>query len=284
MERTTVQDRSWHDPPVGEVVGVGDGAEDGGVDGADRRRQLDTRLAVVRERIAGAAVSAGRDPGSVTVIAVTKTCPASDVRHLAALGVLDFGENRDQEASAKAAETADLPLRWHFIGQLQTNKARSVLRYADVIHSVDRLRLVTALSRAAEEAGREVTCLVQVNLDADAAAKPKTGAKPEIADAVPEGGSCRGGVAPADAPALADALAEAPHLRLGGIMAVAPRGGDARAAFGRMVPVAERVRRDHPDAVILSAGMSGDLEAAVAAGATHVRVGTALLGLRPPLG
>jgi pyridoxal phosphate enzyme (YggS family) len=213
-------------------------------------------------RIEAACDSVGRDPEGVTLIAVTKTFPASDIRLLAELGVTDVGENRDQEASDKHAECADVPLRWHFVGQLQRNKARSVAHYADVVHSVDRLSLVTSLSAALTETSRELTALVQVNLDDDS----------EAAD--------RGGVPPDLAPDLADAVALAAGLRLGGLMAVAPLGADADVAFARLARAAERVRLDHPEAVIVSAGMSGDLESAIRHGATHVRIGTALLGHR----
>ncbi len=224
-----------------------------------REDDLAANLAAVRERIAKACASAGRAADEVTLVAVTKTFPASDVRLLARLGVTDIAENRDQEAAPKAAECADLPLTWHFIGQLQTNKVRSVLRYADVVHSVDRDRLVRALSREAVRTGRTPRCLVQVSLD----------------DA--EG---RGGVRPEGVPALAEAIASAPGLRLAGVMAVAPLGADPAPAFARLADVAASVRAAHPEATVISAGMSGDLEQAIACGATHVRVGTALLGGR----
>ncbi|TNY34745.1 YggS family pyridoxal phosphate-dependent enzyme [Thermomonospora catenispora] len=224
-----------------------------------RRDELAANLRRVRERIAAACAAADRDPAEITLVAVTKTFPASDVRLLAELGVTDVGENRDQEAAGKAAECGDLPLTWHFVGQLQTNKARSVARYADVVHSVDRARLVTALSSAATRAGRSLRCLVQVSLD------DRPG---------------RGGAAPDEAPALADAIAASEGLELAGVMAVAPLGADPAPAFARLADVAERLRAAHPSATVISAGMSGDLEQAIACGATHVRIGTALLGGR----
>ena len=230
----------------------------------ERRAELAESLAAVRERIAAACAAAGRDESQITLIAVTKTFPASDIRLLADLGLTDIGENRDQEARPKAAECADLPLTWHFVGRLQTNKARSVAGYADVVHSVDRSRLVRALSGAALRAGRTLRCLVQVSLDDDEARQAGE----------------RGGAPPADVPALADEIAEADGLELGGVMAVAPLGADPMPAFARLAGIAERVRRNHPDATIVSAGMSGDLEQAIACGATHLRVGTALLGGR----
>src|SRR5579863_10031992 len=135
----------------------------------DRLGELGARLTAVRGRIGDACLAAGRDPADVTLIAVTKTFPASDVRLLSELGVCNVGENRDAEAAPKAAQCADLNLTWHFIGQLQTNKAASVVRYASVVHSVDRPRLVRALGRAARGAGRVVECLVEVSLDGDPA-------------------------------------------------------------------------------------------------------------------
>jgi pyridoxal phosphate enzyme (YggS family) len=225
-----------------------------------RRAELALNLADVQERIAAACRAAGRDREEVTLVAITKTWPASDAALLRDLGVTDLGENRDQEARPKAAAVPDV--RWHFVGQLQTNKAASVATYADVVEVVDRPHLVEALSRGAVRAGRELDALVQVSLDAD---------------------PHRGGAQPVDVPALADAVAAAPGLRLRGVMAVAPLEEDPGPAFARLAELAAALRAVHPDATVVSAGMSGDLEQAVAAGATHVRVGTALLGHRPPL-
>ncbi|MEZ0071846.1 YggS family pyridoxal phosphate-dependent enzyme [Planotetraspora sp. GP83] len=226
-----------------------------------RREEIAASLAEVERRVEDACRVAGRVRSEITLIAVTKTYPASDVRLLAELGVSDIGENRDQEAARKAADCADLPLTWHFIGQLQTNKVRSVVSYADLVHSVDRLRLAEALSREAVRSGREVGCLIQVTLD----------------PAAPSG---RGGVRPEDVPELAGAIASAECLRLGGVMAVAPLGEDPGEAFARLRGVAEAVQKEHPSANVISAGMSGDLAQAIANGATHLRVGTALLGRR----
>ena len=235
----------------------------------DRRAELAANLTAVRQRIAAACAAAGRAAADVTLVAVTKTWPASDVRLLAEQGVRDIGENRDQEAVVKARECADLGLTWHFVGQLQTNKCRSVAGYASVVHSVDRLELVRALSNAAERQGRTVTALVQVGLDALPAA----------------GGPGRGGADPVDVPALADAVTAAPALLLGGLMAVAPLGADPGRAFARLAEIAAAVRLEHPTATMLSAGMTAELEPAIRHGATHVRVGTALLGHRPtPVG
>lgn len=224
-----------------------------------RSDDLAANLAAVRERIAKACADADRSENEVTLVAVTKTFPAADVRLLADLGVREVAENRDQEAAGKAAECQGQNLTWHFVGQLQTNKVRSVLSYADVVHSVDRERLVNALSKEAVRSGRSPLCLIQVALD---------------------DGDGRGGVAASGVAALADAIAEAPGLALGGVMAVAPLGADPAPAFGRLAEIAAELQNDHPAAKMVSAGMSGDMEHAIACGATHVRVGTALLGGR----
>jgi hypothetical protein len=226
-----------------------------------RREELAQRLADVRRRMARACAAAGRDVSELTLIAVTKTRPASDVRLLHELGLADVGENRDSEAAPKAAQCADLDLTWHFVGQLQTNKAASVVRYASVVHSVDRPRLIGALGRAARGAGRVIECLVEVSLDGDPA---------------------RGGAVAGDVPALAEALAAEEGLTLGGVMAVAPLTMAPADAFTRLLASAAVVRAIRPGAAVISAGMSGDLEAAVGAGATHLRIGTALLGDRGP--
>lgn len=236
----------------------------------DRKTQLAENLARVEERISAACARAGRPRDEVTLIVVTKTYPASDVRLLAELGVRQVAENRDQEAAPKAAECADLPLTWHFVGQLQTNKVRSVAGYAGIVQSVDRVRLATALSKEAVRAGRELGCLIQVALDAESGERGE-----------------RGGVAPDGVGALAEAIAGAEGLRLDGVMTVAPLAGPYAgrelAAFERLMEISSDLRAGHPAATMVSAGMSADLEEAVAAGATHVRVGTAVLGVRPRL-
>jgi PLP dependent protein len=226
-----------------------------------RREELAVRLADVRGRIAKACEVAGRDVGDITLIAVTKTRPASDVRLLSGLGLRDVGENRDAEAAPKAAQCSDLNLTWHFVGQLQTNKCASVVRYASVVHSVDRARLVHALGRAARRAERVIDCLIEVSLDGDPA---------------------RGGTRAGEVPALAEALEAESGLMLRGVMAIAPLGMAPAAAFARLLDSASAVRAVQPSATMISAGMSGDLEAAVEAGATHLRIGTALLGDRGP--
>lgn len=231
-----------------------------------RRDEIAANLAALEQRIVTACIASGRSREEITLVAVTKTFPASDVGHLAALGLRDVGENRadeadDKEDRCRAAGVTDL--RWHFVGQLQTNKAGVVAQWCHVVHSVDRPRLVTALDRASERAGRRLRCLVQVDLSGDPG---------------------RGGASPGDVPGLADAVAAAEHLHLAGLMAVAPLGVDPDDAFRPLASLATELRTAHPDAVIVSAGMSADLEAAIARGATHLRVGTALLGSRPPLG
>ncbi|MFI7483095.1 YggS family pyridoxal phosphate-dependent enzyme [Kocuria sp. M1R5S2] len=245
--------------------------------GDPRADELSRALEHVRARIAAAA--AGR-PEPV-LIAVTKYFPAADVARLHRLGVRDVGENRDQEAAAKAREVGDLvdgPLTWHFVGQLQSNKARSVVRYASWVHSVDRPSLVTALGKAvgrhreAVAAGDvapgpcaedDLTCLVQVSLDA---------------------AERRGGAAPEDVVRIAEQIAGTEGLRAGGVMAVAPLGAPPGPAFDRLREVSEQLRRAVPGATAVSAGMSHDLEEAVARGATHVRVGSGVLGPRPAVG
>jgi pyridoxal phosphate enzyme (YggS family) len=236
-----------------------------------RREELAGNLAALRVRVAGACAAAGRDPAEVTVIAVTKTFPASDIRLLAELGVTDVGENRDADAAAKHAECAELPLAWHFVGQLQRRKCRSVARYADVVHSVDRPELVAALGRAAQEAGRVIAALIQVSLDL---------VSPDLVSPDLPRTAGRGGAGPGQVAALAEQVAAAPGLVLAGVMAVAPPGVDPEPAFERLSEVSARLRGSHPAATVVSAGMSGDLEAAVKHGATHLRVGTALLGGR----
>ncbi len=227
-----------------------------------RAEELAATLAAVESRLRTACEAAGRSRADVTLVAVGKTWPAADLRALAGLGVRNFAENRDQEARRKAAELADLGLRWHFVGRIQTNKCRSIAAYADVVHGLDRLELVAALGAAARRAGRRLDALVQVSLD---------------------GNPHRGGTPVAGVPALATAVAAEEGLRLAGVMAIPPLSDDPAGAFAGLAEVAALVRSAHPDAVAVSAGMSADLEAAVAAGSTHVRVGTALFGGREPI-
>ena len=226
----------------------------------DRAAELGTNLTELEVRLRLACQAAGRPRDAVTLVAVTKTWPATDALLLRGLGVTDLAENRDQEAREKAAVVQGV--RWHFVGSVQSSKARSVASYADVVHSLDRLSLLRALSAGAVRAGRTLDVLLQVSLDGD---------------------QRRGGAVATDVPALAAAAERVPGLRLAGVMAVAPLGADPSKAFADLAVTAAQVRADHPAASWISAGMSGDLEQAVAAGATHVRVGSALFGHRPPI-
>ena len=230
---------------------------------SDRREELAANLAEVEERIGTACTAAGRSRDELTLVVVTKTYPASDVDLLAELGITDVGENRHPEAEDKWAEVSH-PIRRHFVGGLQTNKAGAVARYADVVQSVDRLKLARSLSRGAEAAGRELGCLVQVDFDTDS-------------------GDGRSGAAPGDVDAIAAEVESLSHLRLDGVMTVAPLGVDPRPVFDELVALSARVRSDHPGADVVSAGMSDDFDVAVEAGATHLRVGRSILGERPPL-
>jgi len=222
---------------------------------------LEARLASVRQGIADAAQAAGRAPDELTLIVVTKYHPASLVAELAALGVTDVGENRHQEAQAKAAELADLGLTWHFVGQLQSKKARQVRRYAHVVQSLDRASVVDAFAPTAEEpAPPVIDGFVQVNLTDDPG---------------------RGGVQPDDVDAMVERVLATGTIALRGVMAVAPLDEEPRAAFARLRSISERVRLAVPTATDISAGMSGDFAEAIAEGATHLRIGTAITGNRP---
>jgi PLP dependent protein len=236
----------------------------------DRREELARRLDAVRKRIDAACVAAGRDPGSVELLAVTKTVPAEDVATLLDLGLTAFAENRVQEAEAKAAAVAELRPearpRWHLVGSLQRNKARSVVHWADRVESVDSIRLADALDAAVrrqqETGGRtdRLPILLQYSVDGD---------------------PLRGGVPRAGLIRLAEHVVSCAGLRLAGLMAVAPLGADPDAAFADVAAAAAALRDRFPQATVLSAGMSGDLEAAIRHGSSLVRVGTALVGERP---
>uniref|UniRef100_UPI0040442B8D YggS family pyridoxal phosphate enzyme n=1 Tax=Frankia sp. CiP1_Cm_nod1 TaxID=2897160 RepID=UPI0040442B8D len=308
------------------------GPAQGGPVAARRREELWRNLADVRVRIAAAATAAGRQAGELTLIAVSKNWPASDVALLAGSGITHFAENREQEARAKVAAVTEYlashePCReydsevsstwrppapqrapegdgqpprpdsaappaagpsrpgtgrdggepgpaavprlpsgawpcWHFVGQLQRNKARPVARWAGWVQSVDRAPLVDALAAGALAYGREIAVCLQVSLD------------------LPGHDTGRGGARPADIPALGDLVAASRGLVLAGVMGVAPRGLPARPAFARLREVSWMLRREHPEASVISAGMSGDFPDAVAEGATHLRIGTALFGPR----
>jgi pyridoxal phosphate enzyme (YggS family) len=236
----------------------------------DRREELARRLDAVRKRIDAACVAAGRDPASVELLAITKTIPAEDVATLLDLGLTAFGENRVQEAEAKVAAAAalrpDADPRWHFVGGLQRNKARSVVRWADRVESVDSIRLADALDAAVrrehETGGRtdRLPVLLQYSIDGD----PR-----------------RGGVARDGLGRLAEHVASCAGLQLAGLMAVAPLGADPDEAYADVAAAASELRERFPQATVLSAGMSADLEAAIRHGSGLVRVGTALVGDRP---
>jgi pyridoxal phosphate enzyme (YggS family) len=217
------------------------------------------RLQTVEADVRDAAREAGRDPEEITTIVVTKFHPASLVRELYAAGVRNFGENRHQEAQAKAAELRDLELTWHFIGQLQSKKARQVRGYASVIHSLDRPSVVDAL--ASDEA--VLDCFVQLNLTDDPA---------------------RGGVQDGDLERMTEQVLSTAGLRLLGVMAVAPLAEEPRQAFARVRKASERIGALAPDASFISAGMSADYREAILEGATHLRIGSAITGNRPDHG
>lgn len=263
--------------------------------GAERASDLAGRLASVRATIEQAAAQAGgarvsSDPLPELVV-VTKFFPASDVAALYDAGVRRVGENRDQEAAAKAQELATYtgsadPLNWSFIGQLQTNKAKSAVQYATEVQSVDRAQLVTALSKAygnrlaRYEAGEcqapagmkhgGLRCLIQVSLEESGLVTAGQAAQ-----------GYRGGAAPDHIESLAELISNSPGLTLGGLMAVAPLGQDPYAAFERLYGYAQKLQERHPEATEISAGMSQDLEAAIYWGATTVRVGSQIMGSRP---
>lgn len=231
-----------------------------------RTHELRSRLAAVQARIAAATKAAGRAPSDVTLVVVTKTWPTSDLRRLFDLGVTDLGENRHQEAERKAAELADLDISWHFVGQVQSNKAARIAAYADVVHSVDSVRVAQRLNSGAHRYDRSLDCLVQVSLDVDVRT------------------AGRGGAAPAAVAEIAETIANTGLLRLAGVMGVAPLGADPRPAYEQLASISAEIQAIHRQATWVSAGMSSDFEAAISAGATHVRVGSAVLGERPPLG
>lgn len=224
---------------------------------------LAERLAAVRQQVAQAAHEAGREPESITLVAVTKFHDVEIIDALYELGVRDFGENRHPESRDKAARLRDVAgsdARMHFIGQLQRNKARQVGRYADVIESIDRVELVDALATLEREDGREVDVTIQLSLDGDTA---------------------RGGVLLDDAPELAKRILDTPTLRLRGVMAVAPLGAETDDAFAKVREVSEQLQTFAPEATWCSMGMSHDFRSAISQGATHLRIGTAITGLRP---
>ena len=232
---------------------------------SNRLSDIQGNLEVIQSRIKNACSAAGRDVSEITLIAVTKTYPASDVDLLKQLGIENVGENRDQEASSKKSEVKN-QFNWHFIGQLQSNKAKSVVNYADLIHSVDRWSLAKEIQKSAQGIDKVQPVLIQVDLD-------QSGPDPT-----------RGGIWPAELNELAAAINQASHLELKGLMSVAPLGEKPELAFARLKDIRVGFLKENPEAQILSAGMSDDLEAAILHGATHLRIGSALLGERPKIG
>lgn len=228
----------------------------------DRREEIGKNLDAVRAEIATSARAAGRQPEEITLVVVTKTFPASDVEHLVALGVGDVGENREQEGSTKACEVL-APIKWHFIGQLQRNKVKSVLKWASVIHSVDRLELAEEIVKQAVGREQVLRVLVQVSLD---------------------GGQGRAGALRSELSEIASLLSSSPSVDLVGLMAVAPLDEDPRTAFHKLQTIRADFIGEFPEALWCSAGMSGDFAAAIEFGATHVRVGSSILGSRPAFG
>ena len=232
---------------------------------SNRLSEIQSNLEIIQTRIKNACSAAGRDISEITLIAVTKTYPASDVDLLKQLGIENVGENRDQEASSKKSEVKN-EFKWHFIGQLQSNKAKSVVNYADLIHSVDRWSLAKEIQKSAQGINKVQPVLIQVDLD-------QSGPDPT-----------RGGIWPVELSELAAAISQASHLELKGLMSVAPLGEKPELAFARLKEIRVGFLKEHPQAQILSAGMSDDLEAAILHGATHLRIGSALLGERPKIG
>lgn len=232
---------------------------------SNRLADIQSNLEKINSRIAEASSRSKRNISEITLIAVTKTYPASDVDLLKQLGIENVGENKDQEASGKISQVKE-KFSWHFIGQLQSNKAKSVVTYAELVHSVDRLSLAKELQKSASAIAKKQKVLIQVDLD-------QSGPDPS-----------RGGVWPADLAALAQFINQSENLELTGLMSVAPLGENPSEAFERLAQIRSDFLKNYPNAVILSAGMSEDLEAAIEHGATHLRIGSALLGERPKIG
>ena len=222
--------------------------------------EISANLEKVNEQIKSAAASVNRLPEDITLVAVTKTFPVSDIEILYSLGIRDFGENRDQEASAKVG-LLPKDVRWHFQGQIQSNKLKSVTSWASYIHSVDQLRYAQMISDYS--AGNEKPIFMQVSLD-----KPP---------------QSRSGVNPSELLELAGAISVLPGIRLQGLMAVAPVNSPADQAFAELEDIRSDFLSTFPDAKSLSIGMSGDYQIAIKYGATHIRIGSSILGIRSPI-
>ena len=219
-----------------------------------RKEELAGNLQDVKDRIASAAQSVNRDPAGIKLIVVTKTFPISDIEILRELGETNFGENRDQEAAPKAEA---ITATWHFQGQIQSNKIKSICEWADVIHSISSAKEILKFAQSP----RKHQVFLQVSLDGEVA---------------------RGGARPADLAQLADLVNESNNLELLGLMAVAPLGVDPENAFSDLAQINQGFASQVPNSKYLSAGMSGDFEAAIKFGATHIRVGSSILGSRSP--
>ena len=226
--------------------------------------QIASRYQQVLARVASACLASGRAVSDVELVAITKNHPAELVAELVDLGHRQFGENRDQEASPKSARLAELrpesQSTWHFVGQLQSNKVKSVLKYASVIHSIDRLSLVSELNKQLPKFDAHYSGFIELNLTED------------------EG---RGGVLPENLTALAESVLELPNFELLGVMAVAGLGMDPAAEFEKVLDASSKLQELAPSASMLSIGMSEDFETAISMGATHIRVGSAITGPRP---
>lgn len=220
-----------------------------------RHDEIARALKDVQDRVSAAARNAGRRVGDITLIAVTKTYPSSDIAILRELGVENFGENKDAEGAEKSKEVAG---RWHFQGQIQSNKINSIATWADVVHSIDDIRHVARLNRAVPE-GKKIEVFIQVSLDKSPG---------------------RGGVDASELPQIAESILESANLQLEGLMAVAPLGESQESAFARLALIHSDFRQQFPQSTFLSAGMSGDFETAIAYGATHIRIGSSILGSR----
>ena len=232
---------------------------------SDRLAGIKDNLETLQSRIDNACQEAKRSSTEITLIAVTKTYPADDVDLLKQLGIDDVGENRDQEAALKRTQV-QADFNWHFIGQLQSNKAKSVVSYAHLIHSVDRSSLAKEIQKSAQGVDKKQAVLIQLDLD-------QSGPDPT-----------RGGLWPTELMALAQQITDSSHLELKGLMSVAPLEENPAVAFARLAVIRAEFLKTYPQASILSAGMSDDLEAAILHGATHLRIGSALLGERPKIG
>ncbi len=221
---------------------------------SDRKAEIARNLQEVKERIIGAAKSANRDPNEIELIVVTKTFPISDIEILRDLGETNFGENRDQEAGPKAEI---ISATWHFQGQIQSNKIKSICQWADVIHSISSEKEILKFAQSE----RKHQVFLQVSLDGQVG---------------------RGGASPAELAQLADLVNESNNLELLGLMAVAPLGVEPMKAFADLAQINQGFAGQFPNSKFLSAGMSGDFEAAIKYGATHIRVGSSILGSRSP--